>query len=122
MLNLLIDTKIARECLKLGARVTIVARDQTRLDDAVATLRTSISTSSGKQQQDVVQAVSVDTSAGAQVVNAALETSVKSFGDVDVLVNCAGTSIAAGNENNKTTTTTDNTTLLATIYRADISK
>lgn len=86
-----IGLEIARECLKKGARVTIVARDKTRLSDAVANLRTSTSLPA-----DRVQAVSVDTSGDAKTVNDALSSATKEFGDVDVLINCAGTSIAAG--------------------------
>ena len=77
--------------MKKGARVTIVARDKTRLSDAVANLRTSTSLPA-----DRIQAVSVDTSADPKTVHDAFTSARKVFGDVDVLINCAGTSIAAG--------------------------
>lgn len=81
---------VAKEYLLRGGKVTIVARNQQRLDEAIAILR-PLCTYSGQ----CVTAVSVDCSSDSGVVERALQPVMESVGDVDVIVNCAGTSIAA---------------------------
>lgn len=77
----------AKEYLRRGANITIVARTQSKLDDAIKELQVLLPHSS-KQR---VLAVSVDTGSTQEKVSAALAPAVKAMGSVDVLVNCAGT-------------------------------
>lgn len=84
-----IGLEVAREYLRLGASVTIVARDKSRLEAAKKDL-------DGSRKSDVqkVLIVSVDTSKGQEVVDKALAPAISELGDVEVLINCAGVSIA----------------------------
>lgn len=86
-----IGLELAKEYLKRGAKVTIVARDRQRLDLAENELIQIASTTIGI---DRVLTVSLDTASSPGNVRNVLANSLKEFGDVDVLVNCAGTSIA----------------------------
>jgi 3-dehydrosphinganine reductase len=79
----------AKEYLRRGCNVTIIARNQHRLDNAIECLRPFV-TSAQK-----INAVSVDCSSSIDAVISALSHVVDDVGDVDVLVNCAGTSVAA---------------------------
>jgi len=83
---------IGLECAKLyaarGANVTVVARDPAKLAAAVATV--SACARPGRS----VLSVSVDTGSSEAAVAAALAPAMAAVGDVDVLVNCAGTSVA----------------------------
>lgn len=81
-----IGLELAKEYLKLGAKVTIAARNKEKLNQAADTLRSLGNVA--------VFAVSVDTSTNEETVIKAMSQSVELFGDVDVLVNCAGVSIA----------------------------
>ena len=84
-----IGLEVAREYLRLGANVTIVARDLTRLEAAKKDL-------DGSRKSDIqkVKIVSLDTSKGQEVVDKALAPAISELGDVEVLINCAGVSIA----------------------------
>jgi 3-dehydrosphinganine reductase len=83
-----IGLEVAREYLRLGANVTIMARDAGRLEIAKKDLEKALSS---KQK---VLIVSLDTSKGQEAVDKSLQPAIKELGDVDVLVNCAGVSIA----------------------------
>ena len=85
-----IHTCLYAQYLRRGSKVTIVARSQSKLDDAKAALQ---STGSGGQLL-LLQTYSVDVGESQEVVTAAFEKIVQSFGEVDILVNCAGTSIS----------------------------
>eukprot|EP01036_Dinobryon_divergens_P028584 gene28584-37549_t len=74
-----IGLEIAREYLTRGSKVTIIARNKSKLDDAKVSLQ---STNSG-----LLQTVSVDVGESQEVVTAAFEKIVQSFGEVDILVN-----------------------------------
>ena len=89
---------IGLECAKIyavrGANVTIVARDKGKLTAAMDELRAC--QVSGRH----ITSISVDTSAGQNVVDAAFASCIRERGPVDVIVNCAGTSTS--NEFDKT--------------------
>mmetsp|Transcript_6924 Transcript_6924/g.11550 ORF Transcript_6924/g.11550 Transcript_6924/m.11550 type:complete len:330 (+) Transcript_6924:30-1019(+) len=82
-----IGLEVSREYLKLGARVTIMARNTKKLEEAKSDLAAGVDSSN-------IICVSVDASSGLAEVQAALQPAISKFGDVDVVVNCAGTSIA----------------------------
>jgi 3-dehydrosphinganine reductase len=84
-----IGLEVAREYLKKGANVSIMARDKKKLDAAKADL-----TGSDAELSKRVFCASGDTGSSLEAVEKALAPSIKHYGDVDVLVNCAGTSIA----------------------------
>jgi 3-dehydrosphinganine reductase len=83
---------IGLECAKLyaksGANVTIVARDKKKLDIAVQQIKSFL-----KRGREIVS-ISVDTASSEENVSKAFSPAVEKFGSVDVLLNCAGTSIA----------------------------
>ena len=94
-----IGLELAKEYRRLGSRVTIVARDKVRLQSALDELLKVIP---NKEETDVkvkVMAISIDTSSSQQEVNRGFEKCIEDFGTVDVIVNCAGTSIAGEFEN-----------------------
>ncbi|XP_005103655.1 3-ketodihydrosphingosine reductase [Aplysia californica] len=81
-----IGKALACQAVRTGARVTLVARDQVKLDQAqseVALLAPG--------EEKIVQTVSVDLSADYDSVKKKFEESQVTFGPVDVLINCAGT-------------------------------
>lgn len=84
-----IGLEVAREYLKKGANVSIMARDKKKLDAAKADL----SGTDGAIDSRIC-CVSGDTGSSLAAVEKALAPSIKQFGDVDVLINCAGTSVA----------------------------
>ena len=88
-----IGFEVAKEYLKLGANVSIMARDRKKLDTAKAEL-----IKQSKDAENRVFIVSVDTGSGLKAVEDALVPATNQFGSVDVLVNCAGTSIAGAFE------------------------
>lgn len=79
----------AIECAKQGANVTIVARNQKLLDKAVEVIRENCSDKDSQR----VQAKSVDLSNDYETVRAAFEQLEKDFGEIYMLVNCAGMAI-----------------------------
>lgn len=82
-----IGFEAAREYIRRGANVTIVARNMEKLNEAVSELE-KMSTSGS------VLAVSIDTSSSYDTVEEALRPALCKYGDVSVLVNCAGVSVA----------------------------
>ena len=70
--------------LKLGCKVTIVARDIVKLEVAQKTLN----------NQENTQILSLDVGHSQDSVNIGIKKCVETFGEVDILVNCAGTSSA----------------------------
>jgi 3-dehydrosphinganine reductase len=83
-----IGLDVAKEYLHRGSHVTIIARNQQRLDLALEILRPLC------QSGQKVTSVSLDCSTSVEAVTAALSPVIESVGDVDVLVNCAGISVA----------------------------
>ena len=83
---------IGLECAKAyarkGANVTIVARDKAKLSIAIAELE------SCKVEGRRLMSISVDTSSSQEAVSAAFALTIRENGAADVLVNCAGTSVA----------------------------
>ena len=84
-----IGLEVAREYLERGANVTIMARDTKKLESAKAVLVACDASLAFR-----VNCASGDISTSVAAVTKAISSSVKQFGDVDVLVNCAGISIA----------------------------
>lgn len=84
-----IGLETARGYLERGKKVTIIARNQQRLDDAVKELTKSSLPAAAK-----LQAISCDVSASEPDVIAAIGKAVSEFGEVDILINCAGISVA----------------------------
>lgn len=90
-----IGLELAKEYLRLGARVTIIARDVVKLATAMSELK-AISPS----YESRISTVSLDVSTSQADVSSRLSNDTDAnnglqFGDCDVLVNCAGTSVAA---------------------------
>lgn len=84
-----IGLELAKQYVRLGANVTIMARNVERLQAALADLKSVSSIPSQK-----LNSVSVDASISEEAVAASLKTSIAQCGTVDVIVNCAGTSVA----------------------------
>ena len=82
-----IGLEAAREYLKRGAKVTIMARNSKKLHEAKDDLQRSVPGST-------VVCVAVDASAGQATVDKALEPALRELGDVSVVVNSAGISHA----------------------------
>jgi 3-dehydrosphinganine reductase len=83
-----IGFELAKEYIRQGANVSIVARSKAKLEKAVKEIQPLC-----RNNQKILSA-SVDTSASLQTVVDAFQELIGELGDVDVLVNCAGTSIA----------------------------
>lgn len=97
-----IGIETAKEYLNRGANITIAARNQERLNEAVKVLE--IYDSSTTKEHRKIVSISVDVSSSQDNVNMAVDAAVKAHGrTVDVLVNCAGTSVAGAFD----TTSTD---------------
>ena len=84
-----IGLEVAREYLRKGANVSIMARDKKKLDTAKLEL-----VGDSKALENQLCLVSGDTGSSLKAVEEALAPCIKKYGDVDVLVNCAGTSVA----------------------------
>jgi short-subunit dehydrogenase len=95
-----IGLEVARAYLLKGYYVTIVARNETKLKEAFEDLKKSFTTSSSSSSSssesvaNYLQYVSCDVSSGEENVLKCLSPALTKFGEVDVLVNSAGTSIA----------------------------
>lgn len=90
-----IGLEMAKIYLSLGANVTIVARDKKKLEVAVKELSILIHTDSkSNTNTDRIESISLNVSSDLDTVTKALASSISKFGPCDVLVNCAGTSIA----------------------------
>ncbi|XP_055515260.1 3-ketodihydrosphingosine reductase [Leucoraja erinacea] len=81
---------IAIECFKQGAFITLVARDETKLLRA----KKEIEKHSINDKQ-VVLCISVDVSKDYGQVQSVIKQAHEKLGPVDMLINCAGTSVAA---------------------------
>lgn len=100
-----IGLEAAREYLRRGAHVTLVARDQSRLDAAEASLRKSMSSKGfyveiiSPVNQKIVT-VSVDVS-DEESVKKSFQKCVDLLGPIEILVTCAGTSLSNAFEDTK---------------------
>ena len=86
-----IGLEMAYIYLKLGSKVTIVARNEKKLIIEKQKLIKLLPQSVNK-----LMAISIDISTNEKTVKTKLKTAIDTFGNCDVLVNCAGTSVAAG--------------------------
>lgn len=84
-----IGLDLSKEYAKRGAHVTIVARNKQKLIDAEKAVRDVC-----KDRNQCINTVSVDISGPFDDVVAKLSSAVASAGTADVIVNCAGTSVA----------------------------
>lgn len=84
-----IGKSVALECVNLGAKVTIIARNEQRLIKA----KDEILSSSKTATTDSVQYVSVDLSSNYDEVEMAIKVAERSFGPTYMLVNCAGMAV-----------------------------
>jgi len=90
-----IGLELARAYLEQNAIVIIIARDVKKLTQAHEDLIESVSKSLNKNKGDVkLDYISCDVSSSDDSVRNALGPWIEKYGGVDVLVNCAGTSIA----------------------------
>jgi 3-dehydrosphinganine reductase len=104
---------------KQGAKITLVARNLTKLQAAKATIDEQCKSKEHKWGDDpIVHIISCDTSSSQAAVDSALESTKNPFGEVDVLINCAGTSIAGEFETTSTTEFTNmfNTNVMGSVY------
>ncbi|KAF7245151.1 3-ketodihydrosphingosine reductase [Varanus komodoensis] len=85
-----IGKSIAIECFKQGAFITIIARNENRLMET----KKEIEKFSVNDKQ-VVQSISVDVSKDGTNVARVLKQAQEKLGPVDMLINCAGTSVNA---------------------------
>ena len=83
-----IGLECAKKYAKKGANVTIIARDKGRLSAAV------IEVEACKVAGRRVMSISVDTASSQVAVNSALASCLRQNGAADVLLNCAGISVA----------------------------
>lgn len=80
-----IGFSVAMESLSRGACVSIVARNQKKLNEAEAAL---------KQKSESVRAYALDVASEFAAVRSVFAHAAAQFGPVDILVNCAGTSVS----------------------------
>lgn len=85
-----IGKAVAAEVLKVGASVTILARNQDRLREAKVELEQYITEKSHQK----ILCISVDVSKDFTSVEKAIKEAVDTLGPCDMLVNCAGQSFA----------------------------
>ncbi|XP_039609132.1 3-ketodihydrosphingosine reductase [Polypterus senegalus] len=81
---------IAIECYKQGAFITLVARDESKLLQAKKEVETY-----AINDKQVVLCISVDVSKDYEQVESVIKQAQEKLGPVDMLVNCAGTSLAS---------------------------
>lgn len=77
-----------------GAKVTIVARNESRLKQAVSEIRSQIGESNGDGEDSKIRAISVDISSSVENIEKAFKIAENQNGPIDVLINCAGYSVA----------------------------
>ncbi|KAG7272957.1 hypothetical protein CRUP_035789 [Coryphaenoides rupestris] len=80
---------IAKECYKQGAFITLVARDETKLVQAKKEVEKY-----AINDKQVVLCISVDVSKDYGQVESVIKQAQEKLGPVDMLVNCAGTSVS----------------------------
>ncbi|MBN3308101.1 KDSR reductase, partial [Amia calva] len=85
-----IGKSIAVECYKHGAFITLVARDESKLVQAKKEIEKY-----AINDKQVVLCISVDVSKDYGQVDSVIKQAQEKLGPVDMLVNCAGTSVAA---------------------------
>uniref|UniRef100_A0A8C4QRV4 3-dehydrosphinganine reductase n=1 Tax=Eptatretus burgeri TaxID=7764 RepID=A0A8C4QRV4_EPTBU len=85
-----IGKAIAIECVKRGAFVTLVARNEQKLIDAKEEVEQHL-----MNEKQVVQCMSLDVSKDFGQVKSVMKQAQEKLGPVDMLVNCAGFSISA---------------------------
>ena len=88
-----IGYSLALALVRQGTRVTLLARNLTKLKEAQSILEEEYYKIYGSHD-NIVMIASVDVSESEDVVIRALVPSIKAYGIVDLLINCAGTSIA----------------------------
>ena len=86
-----IGLETARLYLRSGAKVTIVARNQQKLQEAKDDLVKSVDDKSASSR---IKIVSCDMGKSEKEVRDAFAPATSEFGAVDILINSAGTSIA----------------------------
>lgn len=84
-----IGLELAKLYLKDGKKVTIVARNMQKLEEAVKECKDEL-----KLSEDRIFALSCDTASSQNEVGNKINDAVRKFGPVDILVNCAGVSFA----------------------------
>ena len=84
-----IGLAVAVKYAKMGANVTLIARNMKKLEDAKKKVEEAMGSSKNK-----CHIISLDTSSSQEAVTKALVAIPNPNGDVDILINCAGTSIA----------------------------
>ena len=89
-----IGYSLALALVRQGSRVTLLARNVTKLKEAQGLLQEEYAKIFGDKNTNVVMIASVDVSESEEVVIRALVPRIKAFGIVDLLINCAGTSVA----------------------------
>jgi len=87
-----IGLEAAKEYLRNGSNVTIIARNKQRLETALRQLEDYVKTLSGPPPK--IMSVAVDVSVSEETFSKALLPAIEEMGEIDVLVNCAGTSVA----------------------------
>jgi len=108
-----IGLHVAKEYLQRGANVTIVGRDKRKLTNAIIELQNFCKLPSQK-----IIPCSLDVSSNEETVAVSLNECVSELGPIDVLVNCAGSSIAGKFESLKSTDFEEmlRTNVLGSIY------
>lgn len=92
-----IGLAVAEEYLRNGSNVTIIARDERKLKTALKALEIICDEVKKNNKNHVnvsVMSVSVDVCSNVSNISKCLDKCIKKFGPVDVLINCAGTSVA----------------------------
>jgi 3-dehydrosphinganine reductase len=85
-----IGLEAAMEYVRRGANVSILARNQKKLDQPLVALKDSVPEGGSNK----LCVMSVDVSAGQKSVDKYFERLVEAQGNIDVLLNCAGTFVA----------------------------
>ena len=90
-----IGLSLAKELVKKGSKVTLLARNLDKLKEAQKIVESEYKKNNdNNNKENVVMIASVDVSESEEIVIRALVPSIKAFGVIDLLINCAGTSIA----------------------------
>uniref|UniRef100_A0A2C9LQK7 3-dehydrosphinganine reductase n=1 Tax=Biomphalaria glabrata TaxID=6526 RepID=A0A2C9LQK7_BIOGL len=84
-----IGKALAIQAVQQGSKVTLLARDKLKLEEAKKEIQKYVIEDDCEQR---VQTVSVDLSGDYQLVESLLHNAESSLGGVDILINCAGTS------------------------------
>ena len=85
-----IGYELAKVYISKGAKVTIIARDTVKLEKAAKELQ--LYAKCQNLNENNIKHASIDVSVGVEAITKALTDSLKTFGDVDVLINNAGVS------------------------------